>query len=140
MTYATLDDLISRAGAEEIRQVSDRDRDGVPDTEVIAAALADADHAIDGYVAAKYALPLVSVPPQVKTWAVSIARYRLHRNGAPDHVEQDYKDAIAALKDVGRGLLALPVIAGASAPSITGGTVMAAHPAQVFTPERLRGW
>ncbi|GAB1477764.1 DUF1320 domain-containing protein [Paracoccaceae bacterium] len=140
MSYATLEDLIARAGADEIRQVADRDRDGVPDPEVVAAALAEADNVIDGYVAAKYALPLAAVPPQVNTWAVSISRYRLHRNGAPDHVEQDYKDAIAALKDVGRGLIALPVAAGAVAPAPSGNTVMASHPSQVFTTERLRGW
>lgn len=38
MTYATLEDLIERAGAAEIRQIADRDRDGTPDPDVIDAA------------------------------------------------------------------------------------------------------
>jgi phage gp36-like protein len=140
VTYATLSDLTDRAGETELRQIADRDRDGVPDAGVIAAALADARDAIDGYIGAKYALPLADVPPLVRVWAVSIARYILHRNGAPDHVAQDYKDAIAALKDVSRGLITLPVAQGDAAPAPGASEVLAAHPAPVFTPERLRGW
>ncbi|MBC9246739.1 DUF1320 domain-containing protein [Paracoccus sp. 11-3] len=140
MTYATLSDLTERAGVQEIRQIADRDRDGVPDPEVIQAALEDADNVINSYVAAKYRLPLVPVPALVRTWAVSIARYVLHRNGAPDHVAQDYKDAIASLKDVARGLVALPVGEGEDVPTPVTGTVMANHPPQVFTGRKLRGW
>ncbi|SLN38105.1 hypothetical protein AQS8620_01423 [Aquimixticola soesokkakensis] len=140
MAYATLADLIERAGDNELRNIADRDRDGVADADVIAAALSDADNMINGYVGAKYALPLTSVPDLVTTWAVSIARYVLHRNGAPDNVRDDYKEAIAALKDVARGLIALPVNLGDTVPDAVNGTVMAVHPAQVFTPQKLRGW
>lgn len=140
MTYATLDDLIDRAGEAELRQIADRNRDSVIDQEVIDKALLDAKDAIDGYIGAKYALPLPSVPPTLRGWSVSIARYLLHRNGAPEHVAQDYKDAIAALKDVARGLITLPVAVGAEPAVVSGGTVMATHPDQVFTPTKLAGW
>jgi len=140
VTYATLSDLTDRAGEAELRQIADRDRDGVPDATVIDAALADARDAIDGYIGTRYALPLVSVPPVVRVWAVAIARHILHRNGAPDHVLQDYKDAIAALKDVARGLITLPVAQGDATPEAVTGQTLAAHPPHVFTPEKLRGW
>ena len=140
MPYATLADLIERAGDVEIRQIADRDRDGTPDPDVIAAALIDADHLVNGYVAVKYALPLPSVPDLVRTWAVSIARYILHRNGAPEHVATDYKEAIAALKDLARGLVLLPVEPADEQPTSVAGRVMAEHPQAVFTPEKLRGW
>lgn len=140
MAYATLTDLTERAGEAEITQIADRDRDGLIDMDVIDAALKDADNTIDGYVGAKYTLPLISVPDLINTWAVSIARYVLHRNGAPDHVETDYKDAIAALKDVARGLISLPIKEGETAPVSQTGTVMSAHPDQVFTADKLAGW
>lgn len=140
MTYATLSDLIDRAGEAEIRQIADRDRDGIADPDVVAAALADADNLIDGYVGTRYSLPLPSVPALVRTWAVSIARAILHRNGAPDHVTEDRDAAIAGLKDVARGHVVLPVAQGESAPSPTPGPVLGTHPDQVFTPDRLRGW
>lgn len=140
MTYAALDDLIARAGEPEIRQIADRNRDGAIDTEVIEAALIDADNVIDGYAGARYATPLGSTPAIVRTWSVSIARYVLHRNGAPDHVAQDYKDAIQALKDVARGVIVLPVAPGDVKPASQGGGVGALHPDPVFTSDRLRGW
>ncbi|GAA0311700.1 MULTISPECIES: gp436 family protein [Rhodovulum] len=139
MSYAVLADLIARAGHVEILQVADRDGLGVPDPDVIAAALADADSTINGYVRVKYALPLPGTPRLLNTWAVSIARYVLHRDGAPDHVTADYKDAIAGLKDVARGLITLPDAAGET-PAEVAGTHVAASPREVFTRTHLRGW
>ena len=139
MTYAALQDLIDRAGDDELRQTADRDGDGIADPEVIAAALTHADNTINGYVESRYGA-LTSVPDLVRTWAVSIARYMLFRHGAPDYVAQDYRDAIAALKSVSRGEMALPVAAGQDAPASQSGQVMASHPAPVFTPTKLRGW
>lgn len=140
MAYATLQDLIERAGDAEIKQIADRDRDGTPDPDVVASALEDASTMIDGYVGAKYDLPLPSVPPSLRPWAVSIARYLLHRNGAPEHVRQDYDDVIAALKDVSKGIIALPAPTGETEPTSSSGTVIAGGPDQVFTPSKLRGW
>jgi phage gp36-like protein len=138
--YATHQDLIDRAGEKELRQVADRDRDGDADQDVLDAALADADNVIDGYLASRYRLPLDPVPALVNTWAVSIARYMLFSNGRPENVEADYKDAIAALKDVVAKRISLPVGDGESALQLQSGTTIADHPAQVFTPKKLRGW
>ncbi|MEI2806250.1 MAG: DUF1320 domain-containing protein [Albidovulum sp.] len=140
MSYATLTDLIDRAGDAEMRQIADRDRDTVIDQAVVDAALVHADNLVNGYVGAKYDVPLATVPDLVRTWAVSIARYILHRNGAPEHVAQDYKDAVAALKDVAAGRIALPVAAGSEPLASSGGEILASHPPEVFTAERLRGW
>ncbi|MDN5786393.1 gp436 family protein [Pseudorhodobacter sp.] len=140
MSYASITDLIERAGETEIRQIADHDRDGTADPDVIDAALFDADNMIEGYVFARYSRPLPSIPPILKTWAVSIARYILHRNGAPDHVAQDYKDALASLKDVSAGRYALPVATGDESPKAQTGQILADHPPEVFTADRLAGW
>ena len=139
MTYATLDDLNERAGATEINQVADRDNSGEADGSVITAALEDADNIINGYVTQKYPPPFASTPSLLRTWAVSIARYVLHRDGAPDYVETDYKDAIASLKDVARGLMSIPDATGVT-PTQINGTTQSYHPEEVFTEENLRGW
>lgn len=141
MSYASLADLIERAGSDEIRQVADRDDDGTPDPDVIEAALVHADNTVNGYVATTYRVPLASVPDLVRTWAVSIARYFLHREGAPDYVVRDYKDAIASLKDVAAARITLPIATDEPAlqPS-TGGTVSVVGPEPVFSAEKLEGW
>lgn len=140
MPYASHSDLTARADERELLQIADRDRDGVADTDVLDAALAGADNLINGYVATKFATPLDPVPDLVNTWAVSIARYLLHSNGAPKNVEADYKDAIAALKDVAAGRITLPVASGEEQPQVQSGTTIAAHPDPVFTPQKLQGW
>ena len=140
MAYATLTDLIERAGAKEIGQIADRDRDGVPDPDVIESALQDADNLINGYVSTKYALPLPFVPDLIRTWAISIARYFLHRNGAPDHVVRDFDWAEAKLKDVAGGKMSLAFPVDEEQPTAASGQVMATHPEKVFTPSKLKGW
>lgn len=139
MSYATLDDLIARAGLAEMRQIADRNRDGEIDPEVIAEALTHADNLVNGYVATKYKLPFASVPDLVRTWAISIARHKLHFQGPPDYVVDDYKDALAALKDVAAGKIELPIETG-EIPQASSGIVMASIPDQVFSKHGLRGW
>ncbi|MBS7541493.1 gp436 family protein [Ancylobacter lacus] len=140
MGYASLDDLVERAGEAEIRQVADRDRDGTPDPEVIAAALAAADQTVDGYLAVRFAMPLSTVPPLVRKWATSIARYQLHRSGAPDHVVRDYRDALGELRDAAAGRIALPGVDGLNpAGTASGGTLAEGSP-PVFTRDRLEGF
>lgn len=140
MSYATLDDLIARAGSAEIGEIADRDGNGTPDPTVIAAALAAADQTIDGYLAVRFALPLTAIPPLVVKWAISIARYHLHRDGAPDYVVRDYKEAFAELRDAAAGRLMLPDAAGAVPPNNSLGGAQAAGTAPVFTAEALEGW
>lgn len=141
MSYASLADLIERAGTDEILQVADRDMDGTADPDVVEAALVHADNTVNGYVRVRYSLPFSAVPDLVRTWAVSIARYFLHRDGPPEHVVRDWKEAIAALKDVGAGRLQLPVGVDEPEPEPSpDGRVSVVGPDPVFTTENLKGW
>ena len=140
MPYASLPDLIERAGEDEILQVADRDEDGVADPDVIEAALIHADNTVNGYLATRFAMPLSAVPAIVVTWAIAIARYHLHRQGAPDYVVRDYKDAIAALKDAARGLVAVPGADGSAPTQSSQGAVRVDGPEPVFSREKLGGW
>lgn len=132
MSYATLSDIIERAGEDEILQVADRDHDGVADPGVIEAALITAGSEIDGYISTRYRLPLPVVPDLVKTWAVSIARYHLHRDGAPDHVVRDWKAAMDGLRDVARSVVNLPVDQGNEPPVDGAGRIILVKPAMDF--------
>lgn len=140
MPYATLADLIERAGEREILQIADRDRDQVADPDVVDAALTNAANLIDGYVSARYETPLSPVPDLARTWSVSIARYFLYANNRPQEIVDDYKDAISGLKDVAAKRISLPVAEGEEGPADLSGTTLAVHPDQVFTADKLRGW
>ncbi len=139
MPYATLDDLIERAGQREILDTADRDKDGIADADVIASALATAEAEINGYVATKYILPFVEVPALVKNWAVSLARYYLHRAKRPELVKEDYDNAISQLQDVAAGKITLPQASGQT-PSLSSGTyLISALPAR-FGQHTMRGF
>ncbi len=140
MTYAAAADLVDRAGIDELLATADRDGDGGIDDAVIAAALASADDDINAYLATRYQIPLSTVPTIVRGWAVSIARYRLHRYGAPDHVVRDYKDALQAVRDAGAGRLAIPDAAGLTPASGGSGGVSAFGELAVFDDRGLAGW
>lgn len=140
MSYATIDDLSARMGEDELLQVADRDISGAADGEVVAAALNQADDRINAALGVRFRLPLSSTPAVVKAWAVSIARYTLHRDGAPDHVVRDYKEAIADLDRAARGTLAVPGAEGVE--PVTAGADTVSHTASEpsFTRDKLEGW
>lgn len=142
MTYASLDDLIDRFGEAELIDLTDRADPprGIIDPAVAADALDDADAAIDGYLAVRYALPLPSAPPLVKAIACDIARYRLHSRIAPtDIVRANYEDALKRLKDIAAGLIALP-LPGAAAATAAADLPTVGGPARQFTGESLKGY
>ena len=110
MTYAAQADLVTRFGGDEIAQLSERYGIGTTSAaEVIAAALADADVEIDGYLAGSYTLPLASVPQLVVRLACDIARYRLWKDQAGDKVRQGYEDAVDLLRRIAAGTVKLTI-------------------------------
>lgn len=119
--YCTLDDLITRFGADEVKGNADRDGDGVVDAVVVAGAIAAASSIIDSYIGARYALPLVTVPSTIKSICEDLARHAL-TTVEPMKIVVDNRDAaIARLKDIARGVAVLDVPAPAPAdPSSSG--------------------
>ena len=140
MSYATLQDLIDRAGQTEMQQVAPDALGVAIDPATVDAALRHADNIVNGYVGTRYQVPLSSTPDLVRTWAVAIARHWLHRQGPPDYVVADYKDAISALKDLAGGKIALPDTAGAEPTATTTRSVLSSSPPEVWDASGLRGW
>lgn len=118
MAYATLQDLITRFSERRLIQLTDR---FVPPAEVIdetvtGAALKDADDLIDGYVRARYSLPLTDVPPMLNRLACDIAYFLLFQEPT-EEARNRYNDALKTLRDIEAGKIKLPVQGGAEAPA-----------------------
>ena len=107
MSYATLQELVDRYGEERLVQLTDRSMAEVIDQAVLLRAIADAE--IDGYLAARYRLPLASVPPVLTRIAPDIVFYRLHSDEAPEEVRTRYEDARRLLEGISRGSVGLGV-------------------------------
>ena len=110
MPYATPDDLAVRYGADQLVDLTDRDADGLADDPQIAQALEDASYEIDGYLAARYRLPLPATPPLLARIACDIAVFRLlslRRMGDIEDARRRYEDARRLLEGLSRGVVAL---------------------------------
>lgn len=136
MSYATQANLITRYGERELIELTDRaGADGI-DAATVAKALADADAEIDGYVAAKYTLPLDPVPAVLERIACEIARYYLYEDRVTEQVRRRYEDARKFLQGVAAGSVALGVDASGAAPTASGGPQVSA-PDRVLTQDTL---
>ncbi|MFZ1326224.1 MAG: DUF1320 domain-containing protein [Candidatus Contendobacter sp.] len=138
MSYTTRAELEAAFGVAEIRQLTDRNKDGEPDSEFIDSAIQRTDGLIDGYLMARYALPLVPVPLMLTAYACDIARYFLYEDAAPEYVRQTYQDALRWLRDVASGKVLL-TLAPANGP-LAAGSPQANAPERVFTAARLTGF
>lgn len=107
MPYCTAQDLIERFTERELIQTSDRSSSGTVNLTVINAAIGDASDEIDGYLRARYDLPLAEVPPAVKRVACDMARYYLFTGVMIDIVKTRYDAARRWLTDIAAGRVSL---------------------------------
>lgn len=123
MAYTTQAQLQTRYGDRMLIGLTDRayPATGVIDAAVVARALADTDAMIDGYLAARYALPLVTTPVMIVDLAEMIAIWKLHTAAADPKIEADYKGALDMLKGLSRGDIRLVGVAGLE-PAMPGGS------------------
>ena len=141
MTYATQQQLTDRYSEAALIALTDQGAvaRGVVDVDVVARALIDTDAMIDGYLAARYSLPLAEVPPLLSDLAQTIAIWKLHRFEPDPKIAKDYDNALRLLRDIASGAVRLP-IAGAE-PAATGGTgVRITDRERPMTAENLKGF
>lgn len=107
--YASVADLIERFGETEIVELTDLEHTGAVDNAMAEQALTDATAEIDGYLAARYRLPVTDTPRLLSLLCTDIARYRLQKGVTTEQARQRYEDAVAQLKAIARGEINLPL-------------------------------
>lgn len=132
MPYCVKADLVRRFGAAELAQLTDETAAQSPDDTEINEACEEASSLIDSYLATRYAVPVDPVPTMVRKWACDIARKYVWKSRADaEHpVTLAFNAALAQLKDVAKGIAALPDSTGEVA-TVTGGIAYTA-PGAVF--------
>lgn len=139
--YATQQQMTDRFGSGLLLALTDRASvaTGVVDSAVVAKALTDASEVIDGYLAAKYVLPLASIPGIVADLCQSIAIYKLHITQPDEKIVRDYQDALKALRDISDGRLRVPV-AGLDPASSDASGVQIVDRERPFTEDNMKGF
>ncbi|WP_439526182.1 gp436 family protein [Roseovarius mucosus] len=141
MPYTTLEELTDRFGTPMLVSLTDRAEaaTGLIDADVVASALADTDALIDGYLKARYVLPLSDAQPLVAAIARDIAIYKLHTYEPDAKITADYKQALASLKDIAAGTVQLSA-SGVVPASSGGGEARVTDRPRPMTGENLKGF
>lgn len=124
MGYATKQDMIDRFSLVEMIQLTDKasPATGAIVDAVLNRAIADSDGDINAALTGRYQLPLAATPPSLVRVGCDLARYYLYEDHASDQVERRFKDAVAFLDRVAKGLATIGVdAAGANIPVAEGG-------------------
>jgi phage gp36-like protein len=140
MAYCTEDDLLKMIPQADLADLTVESGE-VPDSLIIAEALAKAAAEIDAYLGVKYVVPLASPPDQVKALSVDLAIYHLYsrRNIVPPVWQQRYEAAVAFLKQVETGEVVI-VGAGGEAPTLAKEVTDADSACRVFSRRTLKDW
>ena len=134
MAYATPADMESRFGVNELaRHGADK----------IASTLNDASVEMDGYLGARYSLPLdatVAASQLLIRICCDLARYYCWDDAASDRVIEAAKDARKMLASLAQGSMALPGSTGTPATDLTPPEYAERiGPEPVMTAEALEG-
>jgi phage gp36-like protein len=139
--YATLQDLLARYPERDLAQITDPSGMAVDEVRV-AEALSGAAAVIDGYLQARYPLPLAQVPELLREYTCDIAMYRLQALRPADDVQDArnrYKDAIRFLEQAAKGDLQLGLSADQQ-PAVHDGGPLVIAPDRHFTRGSMRGF
>lgn len=109
MNYATVADMRARYRDDLLNSLLRRVGTAELDTEKLDRALMDASALIEGYLSARYALPLSAIPRLLTQHCCAIAFYYLNDERATEQTTQRYKDALRWLNEVKNGDLQLGV-------------------------------
>lgn len=135
MPILSRDELQRRLSSVDVEQLADLTQDGAETAGAVAAALADAENEVIGYVRAVTRAPVPDPAPELlKRCVTDIARYNLYqRHVSEDHpVYVAYVRTIATLRDIAAGRIALDF--GGEAPT---GTSVAWAPERYMTDAAL---
>lgn len=111
-TYVTQSDLDKRIGTDLLVNLTNEAPAATTvDTDAMDEAIADGEAEVNGYVGARYALPLSTPYPRL---VLSLARrvtifylYQLQPGMVPESVQADYDAAVEQLKTISKGTLSL---------------------------------
>lgn len=104
MAYCTQDDLLKRIDPAELAELTAESGE-IPDSAVVAKAIAQAEAEIDSYLGRRYPVPFAPVPERIKSLCMDLAIYHLHsrRRTIPDLRRQNYLSGLAFLTEAAAG-------------------------------------
>lgn len=111
MDYCTVEDIETQTSTPTLIQLTSDENNEEVNRVVALEAILYSSTLIDGYLRGRYSLPLNIHFPLLRILAIDISIHRLYsrrmRNEMPEVIENNYKNAIATLKDIQKGTISL---------------------------------
>lgn len=111
MDYCTVEDIETQTSTPTLIQLTSDESNEEVNRVVALEAILYSSTLIDGYLRGRYSLPLNIHFPLLRILAIDISIHRLYsrrmRNEMPEVIENNYKNAIATLKDIQKGTISL---------------------------------
>jgi phage gp36-like protein len=107
VSYVTREQLVTRFGADRLRDLTDHIGSGSIDDDVLTQAIGLVEGEIDAALTMRYTLPLETVPSLLVGIAGDLVLVRLHVDTASEPVLAAAKQARATLAQIRNGDLAL---------------------------------
>ena len=110
--YCTVEDIETQLSTPILIQLSsdDEGQDEI-DRTVVDEAILYSSTLIDGYLRGRYTLPLNTHFPLLRILCIDLSTYRLYSrrlfNEMPEVIADAYKNAIATLRDIQKGIISL---------------------------------
>ena len=109
--YCTIDDIEKHTSTPTLIQLTSDDGQDEIDKTVVEESILYSSALIDGYLRGRYSLPLDICFPLLRVLAVDLSVYRLYsrrmQNEMPEVIDSAYKNAIATLRDIQKGVISL---------------------------------
>ncbi|WP_439258299.1 gp436 family protein [Lonepinella sp. BR2271] len=112
-SYASAADFILRVGELQSLQLTDREGKGEINTLLLELALADSSSQMDGYLTARYGLPLAEIPQNLVRICCDLARFRLCSMSDVEITEEiiaRYKLSLKELEQLASGKISLGLV------------------------------
>lgn len=110
MSYASVEDFVLRVGEVQAIELTDRNLTGEVNQSLLEVALSDSSSQMDGYLSARYVLPLARIPQNLVRLCCDLARYRLasmSQVAITEEIIARYKLSLKELEDISTGKISL---------------------------------
>ena len=109
--YCAVEDIETQLSTPTLIQLSSDDGQDEIDRTVVDEAILYSSTLINGYLRGRYTLPLNTHFPLLRILCIDLSTYRLYSrrlfNEMPEVIANAYKNAIATLRDIQKGIISL---------------------------------
>lgn len=107
--YCTNQDIVDDLTEKVVAQLSNDEEPNIVNEEIVGKYISESSQLIEGYLRGRYKLPLANEQAILKKICVDLVKYELYKRRGKvfDNIQNLYKDGIATLEKIQKGMITL---------------------------------